>query len=98
MRPRIESFVEEGKLIVRTDMPGIDPKNIEVNVTGNVLNVRGKREEKKDTSKRDFIRREVRYCSYEYSAPLPDGVKAEDVKAAYRDGVLADELSFASTP
>lgn len=88
LRPRIESFVQDGKLIVRADMPGIAPKNIEVNVTGNVLNVRGKREDKKETTKRDFIRREVRYGSYEYSAPLPEGIKAEDVKAAYRDGVL----------
>jgi HSP20 family protein len=88
VRPRIDSFVEDGKLTVRADMPGIDPKNIQVNVSGNVLNVRGKREEKKETTKRDFVRREVHYGSYEYSTSLPEGIKAEDVKASYRDGVL----------
>ncbi len=88
LRPCIESFVEEGKLVVRADMPGIDPKNIEVNVTGNVLNVRAKREEKKETTKRDFLRREVHYGSYQYSTSLPEGIKADDVKASYRDGVL----------
>ena len=88
VRPRIESFVEEGKLTVRADMPGIDPKDIEVNVSGDMLTVRGKREEKKETKKRDFLQREVRYGSYEYSTTLPKGIKAEDVKASYRDGVL----------
>jgi HSP20 family protein len=88
IRPRVESFVEDGKLVVRADMPGIDPNKIEVNITGNVLNVRAKREESKETTKRDFFRREVHYGSYHYSTSLPEGIKAEDVKASYRDGVL----------
>ena len=88
VRPRIESFVEDGKLTVRADMPGIDPKEIEVKVSGNTLDVRGKREEKKETKKRDFLRREVHYGSYAYSTSLPEGIKAEDIKASYRDGVL----------
>lgn len=88
IRPRIESFVEDSKIIVRADMPGIDPKDIEVKVTGNILEVRAKREEKKETKKRDFLRREVHYGSYVYSTSLPEGIKADDVKASYRDGVL----------
>ena len=50
--------------------------------------MRGKREEKKETTKRDFLRREVHYGSYQYSTSLPEGIKADDVKASYRDGVL----------
>lgn len=88
LSPRIESFVEEGKLTIRADLPGIDPKNIEVNVSGNELNVRGKRQEEHETKKRNFLKREVRYGSYEYSTELPKGLKAEDLKASYKDGVL----------
>jgi HSP20 family protein len=39
----------------------------------------------------DYFRREIRYGSFERSLPLPEGIKAEDLKATYRDGVL--ELS-----
>jgi len=88
IRPRIESFVDDGKITVRADMPGIDPKDIEVKVTGNTLDVRAKREEKKKIKNRDFLRCEVRYGSYAYSTSLPEGIKAEDVKASYHDGVL----------
>ena len=88
LKPRLESFIEDGKLIVRADMPGIDPKNIEVSVTGSELRIHGEREEKKETKKRDFFHREVRYGSYDRVLTLPEGVKAEDLKAAYRDGVL----------
>jgi len=88
VRPRIESFIDDGKFTVRADMPGIDPKDIEIKVSGNALDVRGKREQKKEISKRDFLRREVHYGSYAYSTALPEGIKTEDIKATYRDGVL----------
>jgi len=90
-RPAIESCVEDGKFIVRTDLPGIDPKNVDIKVVGDVLTIRGSREEKSETKKADFLRREIRYGSFERSISLPEGIKAEDLKATYRDGVL--ELS-----
>jgi len=88
IHPHIESFVEDGKITIRTELPGIDPKNIEINVTGNLLNVRAKREEKFEEKKRHFLRREMRYGSFERSLELPEGVKAADIKASYHDGVL----------
>jgi HSP20 family protein len=90
-RPALETFVHEGKFTIRTDLPGIDPKNIDIKVVGNVLTIKGSREDKQETKKADFFRREIRYGSFERSIPLPEGIKAEDLKASYRDGVL--ELS-----
>ena len=86
--PHIESYVEEGNLITRIDLPGVDPKEIDAKLIGNMLVVKAKREEKKETRKRDLIRREVSYGNYERTMTLPEGVKAEDIKATYRDGVL----------
>lgn len=91
IRPHVEAYLEEGKLTVRADMPGINPESIDVGVNGNILTIRGNREERKESTKRDFLHRQVRYGSYEYSMTLPPGIKGEDVKALYRDGVL--ELS-----
>jgi HSP20 family protein len=92
-RPAIESCVEDGKFIVRADLPGIDPKNVEIKVVGDVLTIKGSREEKRETKKADFLRREIRYGSFERSISLPEGIKAEDLKATYHDGVI--ELSAA---
>ncbi len=91
LRPAIESYVEDGKFIVRTDLPGIDPKDVDIKVVGGVLTIKGSREEKQETKKADFFRREIRYGSFERSIELPEGIKAEDLKATYHDGVL--ELS-----
>jgi len=87
-RPAIESGVENGKFVVRTDLPGIDQKDIDIKVVGDVLTVKGSREEKSESKKADFFRREIRYGSFERAITLPAGIKADDLKATYRDGVL----------
>ena len=87
-RPAIESCVEDGKLIVRTDLPGIDPKDVDIKVVAGVLTIKGSREDKKETKKADYLRREIRYGAFERSIGLPEGIKADDLKATYHDGVL----------
>jgi HSP20 family protein len=91
LRPAIEAYGEGDKFVVRMELPGIDPKKIEVKVTGGVLTVKGSREQDTGTKKNDFYRREIRYGSFERSMSLPKGMQAEDLKASYRDGIL--ELS-----
>jgi HSP20 family protein len=88
LRPAIESYVDGDKFITRVELPGVDPKDVDVKVAGGVLTVKGSREEKHETKKRDFYRREFRYGSFERSIRLPEGMKAEDLKASYHDGVL----------
>ncbi len=89
--PAIESYVDKDTLVVRADLPGIDPKDVEVSVVGNNLVIRGQRESKKEEKGRDYYHREISYGSFERSIPLPEGVKADQIKASYKNGVL--ELS-----
>jgi HSP20 family protein len=87
-RPAIESYVKDGNFVFHTDLPGIDPKNVDIKVVGDVLTIKGSREEKSETKKADFFRREIRYGSFERAITLPQGIKGEDLKASYHDGVL----------
>lgn len=88
LRPAIESYVEGDKFVVRADLPGIDPKHVDIKVAGGVLTIKGTREEKHETTKTDFYHHEIRYGSFEPSISLPKGMQAEDLKATYQDGVL----------
>ena len=87
-RPSIETRVEDGKFIVRADLPGIDAKNVDIKVVGDMLTIKGSREEEKETKKADFLQREIRYGAFERSIGLPEGIKAVDLKATYHQGVL----------
>jgi HSP20 family protein len=86
--PAVESFVRNGELVVRADLPGIDPKKVELSVEGNRLFIRGEREEKEERKEKDCFHREVRYGRFERALDLPAGVDTESIKATYREGVL----------
>ena len=94
--PALESFTEGDTLVVRADLPGVDPNEVEVSVTGDMLNLRGKRLEIHE-NKTDFLHREVSYGSFERSLKLPEGVKAEDIAASYRNGVLELRIPIPKT-
>ena len=86
--PALESFIENGKLIVRADLPGIDPKDVEITARGDQLTIRGKRERTREDKGIDFIYCEVSYGSFERTMKLPANVKPDEIKASYRNGVL----------
>jgi HSP20 family protein len=86
--PALESYAEGGKLIIRADLPGIDPKDVEITVSGDQLTIRGKRERQHEQKGRDFIHREVTYGSFERVVKLPSGVNPDQIKASYNNGVL----------
>jgi HSP20 family protein len=89
--PRIESAVRDNTLCVRVDLPGINPKEVEVTVEGNSLILRGQRKAEHEGSEEGYLHREVQYGTFIRSFTIPEGVKAEDIQAKYHNGVL--ELS-----
>ena len=82
----------DNTLWVKADLPGIDPKDIEVTVEGNRLTPRGQRKAEHEGSEEGYLHREVQYGSVVRSFTIPEGVKAEDIQAKYHNGVL--ELSI----
>jgi HSP20 family protein len=86
---RIEEFRDGDDLIVRAELPGLDPeKDVEITVAGDILRVRAKREEKSETTRTGGYRSEFRYGSFERDIALPQGVDATSVEATYTDGIL----------
>jgi HSP20 family protein len=88
LRPALESFVNGDQLTVRVDLPGIDPESIDVRVVGGFLTIKGSREENQESKYAQYYRRETRYGVFERTLQLPEGVKAEDLKATHKNGVL----------
>lgn len=81
----MESYTEDGKFVVRADLPGVDPeKDVEVTVDGDILTIHGERHEEQ----RDNGHSEVRYGSFTRSVRLPKNAASADVTASYDDGVL----------
>ena len=82
--PRIETYRKNNEYVVRLDLPGINPNEVEVHAEGNVLTVKGER--KTETQNADY--QETFYGKFERSVSLPQGVEADKISAQYQHGVL----------
>lgn len=85
----VEEFTEDGTLVVRAELPGIDPeKDVEITVSEGTLLISAERTEEEEKTGRSFHRRELRYGSFARSIPVPEGVDEEKITATYKDGIL----------
>jgi HSP20 family protein len=90
--PPIESFIKNGNLVVRADVPGVEPKDIEISVLHDVLTIKGERKSDKEVKEKDFVRREIAYGSFERRVSLPPGTPADKIKATFKNGVIEVEV------
>ena len=86
--PAIESRVENGNVIVKADLPGVDPKDVSISITGNQLTITGERKHEEKKEEKDYVYQEVQYGKFARTLTLPEGIDADKVKANYKDGVL----------
>ncbi len=86
--PAVESFVRGDEMVIRADLPGIDPKDVELAIEGHHLVMRGERRAKEERKEKEYLFREVAYGRFERMIGLPEGINPDTIKAAYHDGVL----------
>jgi HSP20 family protein len=86
--PPLESYLREGELIVRVDVPGIDPNDLDISVEGDRLTVRGERKSSTEENQDGRTYRECMYGSFERTVTLPWDADPDNVKADCKDGVL----------
>jgi HSP20 family protein len=95
---RVEELVEDDKLVIRAELPGIDPeKDVEVSVSGGVLRIAATRNERFEHKTHGEVRSEFHYGSFTRSIVLPAGTSETDVVAKYADGILEVRLPIATT-
>ena len=86
--PDVEVFQRDNRLIVRADLPGLKKDDVKVHVEENTLIIEGERKEESEVKREGFYRSERSYGSFYRGLPLPEGVKADQVDAVFKDGVL----------
>jgi HSP20 family protein len=88
--PAIETFVnkEEKKYFCRVALPGIEPKEVQIHVQGNLLTIEGERKLEKETKEVNYLHKEFVYGKFERVLELPEGVVGEKLNAEFVNGVL----------
>jgi HSP20 family protein len=78
----------ENEFIVKMELPGVKPEDVEITLMGDTLTIRGEKKQEERTEKENFLRVERCYGAFQRSFTLGTPVKADEVKATYKDGVL----------
>jgi len=96
--PDVDVFEKNNQLVTRIDLPGLKKEDIKVEVSEGQLTISGERKREAEEKKEDFYRCEREYGSFFRAVPLPAGVKLEDVKASFADGVLEVAVPLPAKP
>ena len=86
--PNIDVFERDQQLVTKIDLPGMTKDDVKVELADGYLTVSGERKTEAEEKKDDFYRCEREFGSFFRAVPLPEGTKADDIKATFADGVL----------
>jgi HSP20 family protein len=88
--PAVESFIDKDhkKFHCQAVLPGVDPKDVDIQVQGNTLTISVERTNSREAREADFLQREITYGSFTRSLVLAEGVDRERLSAEYRNGTL----------
>ena len=90
--PAVDILETENELVVKADLPEVDPKELDIRVENNLLTIRGERKFEKKVNEDNYLRVERAYGSFSRSFSLANSVKTDAIKADYQNGVLTLSL------
>lgn len=88
LSPSLDLSETADEFVVKAEIPGTDPKNIDISLNDGTLTIRGEKKREKEEKKENYHFVERSYGSFTRCVQLPGQVQGEKVKASYRDGVL----------
>src|SRR6516162_2163742 len=86
--PTADVYETGDNIVVKAELPGVDPKDLEVRIEDNTLFLKGERKLEKEVKEENYHRIERSYGSFTRSFALPSSVDADKTSAEYKDGVL----------
>lgn len=86
--PAMDVFTRGEDLVLRAEIPGINPNDVDISVTDDVLTVKAERHAESEVKEEDYLLRETTFGSMERSMRLPEGAEIDAIRADYTDGIL----------
>src|SRR5712671_261480 len=86
--PSVDIYETEHELVVKADLPDVNPQDLDIRVENNILTIRGERKFENKVNEENYLRVERSYGSFSRSFSLANSVNSEAIKADYQNGVL----------
>jgi HSP20 family protein len=86
--PAVDMYQTDNEIVVKASIPGVKTDDVQINVTGEVLTIKGEVKEKEETQEKAYHLREQRWGMFERTLALPTDVIADKAKAEFENGIL----------
>jgi len=86
--PSVDVSESNGHMQVRAELPGLNPEDIDVNVSGDLLTIKGEKTSESEEEDHDFYRRKSFTGAFQQTIPLPAEADSKNVQASFKNGVL----------
>ncbi len=90
--PAIDMYQTDDEIVVKAALPGIKPDEVQINVTGEVLTIKGETKQQEEKKEKAWHMREQRWGTFERSVVLPTDVVSDKAKAEFENGILTITL------
>jgi HSP20 family protein len=91
--PRLNISETDNKYFIEAELPGVKQNDLELKLDNNILVIKGKSEESKESKERNYFMRERYYGSFQRSLTLPNNINENDITANFKDGILNIEIT-----
>jgi HSP20 family protein len=95
--PALDVFEKDGKLQINAELPGMQEKDIEIEVTDDTLTISGEKRDEREVKEDNYYRSERSYGSFRRQVGLPAGADTDKVDATFKDGVLKIAIPVTAT-
>jgi len=86
--PAIDVYQTPNEFVVKASLPGTKPDDVNIDITGDTLTIKGETKAEQEIKKEDYLYQERRYGSFSRSLVLPSGLQADKTEAAMENGIL----------
>jgi HSP20 family protein len=86
--PALDVYQTPNDIVVKAALPGLKPKDVDIDITGETLTIRGESKAEQEIKKEDYLYQERHYGALSRSVVLPSGLKPDKAEAAMENGIL----------
>ncbi|HUU82558.1 MAG TPA: Hsp20/alpha crystallin family protein [Phycisphaerae bacterium] len=90
--PTLDVAETDQEITVRAEVPGVDPENLDISLSGHMLVISGEKKESSEREEENIYHAERRFGSFRRSVPLPTSVDTDKISAEHKDGILTIHL------
>lgn len=88
LTPAIDMYQTPSEVVVKANLPGVKPEEVDIHITGDTLTIKGERKTEEEIKRENYLYQEHRYGAFSRSVSLPAGLNTDKAQASLENGIL----------